>query len=122
MRGCVQGVCIALGKQAWEGQLRAARAPASPHCSLFARLRHLPQAVLEDALAAAAAGEPISGYAWVRQGHAACLLGRSVYVWGGIVKRDGRKTGQLMVLNLDTCGWRVRGSRWQEAAGGRMMA
>ncbi len=64
--------------------------------------------MLEDALTAAAAGEPTSGYAWVRQGHAACLLGRNVYLWGGVVVREGRKTGQLLVLNLDTCGWRVR--------------
>lgn len=82
--------------QAWRAHVRLMLTQA-PH----------PQAVLEDALAAAAAGDPTSGYAWVRQGHAACLLGRNVYLWSGMVVREGRKTGQLLVLNLDSCSWRV---------------
>lgn len=84
--------------QAWQACVRLMLTHA-PH----------PQAVLEDALAAAAAGELTNGYAWVRQGHAACLLGRTVYLWGGMVVREGRKTGQLLVLNLDSCSWRVSG-------------
>ena len=80
-------------------------------CSLAFAHHPAVQTVLEDALAAAAAGEPTGSFAWVRHGHAACLLGRSVYVWGGVVVREGRKTGQLLVLNLDTCAWRVSGGR-----------
>lgn len=65
--------------------------------------------MLNDAVEAAAAGEPTTGFAWIRHGHSACLLGNRVYVFGGVVAREGRKTSELLVLNLDTMEWRVRG-------------
>lgn len=70
----------------------------------------LPQAVLEDATAAAAKGEPLGGFAWLRRGAAACLHRSSVLVLGGAVVREGgRKTAELLVLNLDRMEWRVGG-------------
>ena len=67
------------------------------------------QAVLEDAAAAAAAGEPTDGFAWIRVGYAACQHRSSVFVLGGVVVREGRKSGELLVLNTDRMEWRVGG-------------
>jgi hypothetical protein len=63
--------------------------------------------VLADATAAAEAGEPLDGFAWIRHGHAACQHGSCVYVWGGVVVREGRKTAGLLVLNTDRMEWQV---------------
>ena len=46
------------------------------------------QAVLEDAAAASAAGEPTDGFAWIRVGYAACQHRNSVFVLGGIHATD----------------------------------
>lgn len=62
-------------------------------------------------MAAAAAGEPTEGFSWIRHGYAACQHGSSVYVWGGVVVREGRKTSGLLVLNLDTMEWRSQATR-----------
>jgi hypothetical protein len=75
------------------------------------------QAVLEDAAAASAAaaaaasaaGEPTDGFAWIRVGYAACQHRTSVFVLGGVVVREGRKSGEVLVLNTDRMEWRVCG-------------
>lgn len=65
--------------------------------------------MLADALEAAAKGQPVDGFAWARHGHAACRLGSRVYVFGGVAGREGAKSGELLVLNLDSNQWRVSG-------------
>lgn len=66
---------------------------------------------LADALHDVAAGEAaaLAGFPWVRHGAAACVAGRAAYVWGGCVAREGRKTAELLLLDLDTMRWRVGG-------------
>lgn len=59
-------------------------------------------------MAAARAGEPTDGFAWIRAGHAAVAHRNQLLVLGGTLVRDGRKTAELLVLNTDTMGWRVR--------------
>lgn len=65
--------------------------------------------MLDDAVRAAEAGQPTDGFAWVRHGHAAAQHGGRVYVWGGVVVREGRKSSELLVLDLDIMEWRVGG-------------
>lgn len=81
--------------------------------------------MLADALQAAAKGQPTDGYAWARHGHASCQLDSRVYVFGGVVGRQGAKSGELLVLNQDSNVWRVsrQGQRWGGAAAveGRLM-
>lgn len=61
-------------------------------------------------MAAAASGTPTDTFAWVRHGYAACLHGSSVYVWGGVVALEGRKTAELLALDLDYMQGRVQPS------------
>ncbi|KAL4859287.1 Dynein regulatory complex subunit 7 [Chlorella vulgaris] len=79
--------------------------PAGP-CTAFRC-----KAVLDDAVAAAQAGEPCDGFAWIRHGYAVCQQRNSIFVWGGVVVREGRKTSELLVLNLDVMEWRVQPTR-----------
>jgi len=63
--------------------------------------------ILDDAMVASRAGHPTEGFAWIRSGHAAAQHRNNVFVFGGVVVREGRKTSELLVLNTDIMGWRV---------------
>lgn len=47
-----------------------------------------PQAVLDDAVAAARQGQPTDGFAWIRQGWAAAQHRSCLYVFGGMVVKE----------------------------------
>ncbi|KAL4458559.1 hypothetical protein ABPG75_013424 [Micractinium tetrahymenae] len=67
--------------------------------------------VLDDAVAASRAGDPVDGFAWIRSGHAVVAHRNQLLVFGGVVVKDGRKTAEVLVLNTDTMGWRVQPTR-----------
>eukprot|EP00887_Chlorella_sp_A99_P006380 scaffold3.g6380.t1 len=79
---------------------------ASGPCTIFKC-----QAVTEDAKEAQEPGAPPADFAWIRTGHALARCDNLVFLFGGTVVKDGRKSADLWVLNTDTMRWRLQPTR-----------